>query len=97
MGNTTTVRRVKARSLGATLRRRLRLAPAEEVDVTIKKRSEPKTKKSEKDPWKEIKGILSHEEAEEMRRAIAAGRLSRAEAPKVSNAFALEVVPLEGA
>lgn len=83
MGSSTTVRRVKARSLGATLRRRLRLAPEEEVDVTIKKRSESKKKRPEKDPWKEIKGILSHEEAEEMRRAIAAGRRSRAEAPDV--------------
>lgn len=83
MGSTTTVRRLKARSLGTALRRRLRLAPEEEVDVTIKKRSEPKTKKPEKDPWKEIKGILSHEEAEEMRRAIAAGRRSRAEAPDI--------------
>lgn len=84
MGSSTTVRRVKARSLGATLRRRLRLAADEEVDVTIKKRSDSKTtKKPEKDPWKEIKGLLSHEEAEEMRRAIAAGTRSRAEAPDV--------------
>ncbi len=83
MSSGTTVRRVKAKSLGPTLRRRLRLAPEEEVDVTIKKRSQPRTNKREKDPWKEVKGILSHEEAEEMRQVIAAGRRSRTGAPDV--------------
>jgi hypothetical protein len=35
------------------------------------------------DPWSEIKGILSHEEAEKMRRLIDTSRHSRAEAPNI--------------
>ncbi len=43
------------------------------------KRRKRKRRKHEKDPWKEIKGILSHREAQEMRQVIAAGRRSKIE------------------
>jgi hypothetical protein len=58
---------LKAKDLGAALRRRLRLGPDDEVEVAVTKRA---AKGREQDPWALIKGILSPEEADEWIRVI---------------------------
>lgn len=78
----TVIKQVKAKDLGAALRRRLRLAPEDEVDVAITKRS---PMRSEKDPWQRMNGILSAEEADEMIRVIMESRRSKAGAPDVGD------------
>jgi bifunctional DNA-binding transcriptional regulator/antitoxin component of YhaV-PrlF toxin-antitoxin module len=86
MQKRTMLRRVKARELSAALRRRLRLKPGDEVDLMVTKRTEAQKKtarKKEKDPWLSIKGTLTAEEAEEMRRVIHESRRSKLEPPDV--------------
>jgi hypothetical protein len=84
MRNSVTVRKLKAKELGSTLRRRLHLAPDEEVEVTVRKGPAAKKRAvKKKDPWLAIKGTLTAEEADEMLRAIKGSRRSSMEPPDV--------------
>jgi hypothetical protein len=78
----TMMKHVKAKDLGAALRKRLRLAPDDEVKVTVTKRA---AKGREQDPWLLVKGSLSPEEADEWTRVIKESRRSKADAPDVEN------------
>jgi hypothetical protein len=78
----TVIKQVKAKELGGTLRRRLRLAPEDEIDVAVTKRS---VARSEKDPWQRMKGILSAEQADEMIRVIMESRRSKVSVPDVGD------------
>ncbi len=49
--------------------------PEEEVSITVTKES-PEKERGQKDPWAEIRGTLSPEEADEMLRAIYESRRS---------------------
>ncbi|MGH7815386.1 MAG: hypothetical protein ACREQI_15445 [Candidatus Binataceae bacterium] len=79
----TTIKHLKARELGPSLRKRLKLAPNEEVEVTVSKRQPARKRTVKKDPWLAIKGTLTPEEADEMLRVIKSNRLSSMEAPDV--------------
>lgn len=77
-----TARKIKATELSPGLRRRFRLAPNEEVSITVVKEGATKARK-QKDPWAEIRGTLSPEEAGEMLGAIHESRRSKSEAPEL--------------
>jgi hypothetical protein len=75
-------RKIQAKELSPGLRRAFHLEPDEEVSITIakgrrRKGSEPK------DPWPEIKGTLSSEEADDMLRAIHESRRGKSDAPGI--------------
>jgi hypothetical protein len=80
MSNRVTAQKVKAKELSPGLRRRFHLAPDEEVKVTVTK-GNGKKEREEKDPWAEIRGSLSPEEADEMLGAIHVSRRSKRDAP----------------
>ena len=82
MPNRVTARKVKAKELSPGLRRRLHLVGDEEVSLTVTKEN-VKKKQAEKDPWIEIRGTLSPEEADEMIRAIHASRRSKSDTPEL--------------
>jgi uncharacterized membrane protein YcgQ (UPF0703/DUF1980 family) len=82
MGNRTAARKVKAKELSPSLRRRFHLVPDEEVTITVIKQDAKKARQL-KDPWVEIRGTLSPEEAEQMLDAIHESRRSKSEAPEV--------------
>lgn len=82
MASRATARNIKAKELSPGLRRRLHLAPDEEINVTVTK-AKDKKKRARKDPWEEIKGILSAEEAEEMLRAIHESRRNKGDTPEL--------------
>ena len=84
MPNRAMVRNVKAKELSPGLRRRFHLAPDEEISVTVTKGKEKK-KRARKDPWTEIKGILSPEEAEDMLRAFHESRRNKRETPELES------------
>lgn len=75
-----TARKVRAMELSAALRRRFHLVPEEEVSVTVTKLSVRKAAHL-KDPWIDIRGSLSREEADEMVRAINLSRRRKRDAP----------------
>ncbi len=77
-----TARNVRAKELSPSLRRRFHLVPDEEVSITVTKASARKAPR-QKDPWIEIRGMLSPEEADEMLRAIHASRRSKSDAPEL--------------
>lgn len=56
--------------------------PEEEVCITIT-RETPKKERTRKDPWTEIRGTLSSEEADEMIRAIHESRKNKGESPEL--------------
>jgi hypothetical protein len=82
MPNRATVRNVKAKELSPGLRRRLHLAPEEEINVTVTK-GNGKRGRVRRDPWAEIRGMLSPEEADEMLLAIHASRRSKSDTPEL--------------
>jgi hypothetical protein len=82
MPNSVTARKVKAKELSPGLRRRFHLVPDDEVSITVTRES-PKEKPGRRDPWTEIRGTLSPEEADEMLRAIHANRRSKSDAPEL--------------
>jgi hypothetical protein len=84
MSNRATARIVKAKELSPTLRRRFHLAPDDEVEITVTKRN-GEGARERKDPWAEIRGTLSPEEAEEMLRAIHENRRNKSEAPELDS------------
>ncbi len=65
-------------------RRRFQLVPDEEISITVTKESAKKPW-VQKDPWAEICGTLSPEEADEMLRAIHESRRSKSEAPELDS------------
>ena len=69
MPKSVTVRKISAKDLSPSLRRRFDLAPDEEVSITVRKRSARKTSR-QSDPWIDIRGTLSPDEAEELVLAI---------------------------
>jgi len=73
--------KVQARELSPALRRRLRLVPDDEVSIVVTRRPTPKQRS--RDPWVEIRGTLSDEEAAEMLRAIHGSRRNKSKYPKV--------------
>ncbi len=77
-----TLRGVKAKVLGPALCRRLHLVPDEKIEVTVTRRTAT-TKARVEDPWLQVKGILSAEEADKMLRMIIGSRRSKAEAPRM--------------
>jgi hypothetical protein len=79
-----TARNVRAKELSASLRRRFHLVPDEEVSITVTKASARKAPR-QKDPWIEIRGMLSPEEADEMLRAIHANRRNKRDAPELDS------------
>jgi hypothetical protein len=56
--------------------------PDEEIEVTVTRRT-AMAKAHVEDPWLQVKGILSAEEADEMLRMIIESRRSKTEAPRV--------------
>lgn len=77
-----TLRKVRAKELGPALRRRFHLVADEEVSITVTRKNATKIRQ-EKDPWIDIRGTLSAEEADEMLRAIHASRRSKNDAPQL--------------
>jgi hypothetical protein len=77
-----TARKIKAKELSPRLRRQLSLAPDEEVSIMVVKEGAAK-EREEKDPWAEIRGSLSPEEADEMLRAIHESRRSKSDTPEL--------------
>lgn len=71
-----TLRNVRAKELSAALRRRFHLVPDEEVSVTVTRASARKAS-HQSDPWIEIRGTLSPDEADEMIRAIHTSRRNK--------------------
>ena len=78
--NRATARNIKAKELSPGLRRRLHLTPDQEITVTVTMAG-AKAGRERKDPWAEIRGILSPHEADEMLRAIHESRQNKSEAP----------------
>ena len=76
----TVLKRLKAKDLGVALRKRLRLAPDDEIDITVTRRN---ADHGGDDPWLEMKGILSPHEADEMIRMIMESKRSKSSAPDV--------------
>lgn len=77
-----TLRNVRAKELSAALRRRFHLVPDEEVSVTVTRASARKTSR-QSDPWIEIRGTLSSDEADEMIRAIHTSRRNKSSALEI--------------
>ena len=73
--------KVRAKELSPALRRRLGLVPDDQVSIVVKKAS--KKKQRSRDPWVEIRGTLSTEEADEMMRAIYESRRNKTTYPKL--------------
>ena len=84
MPNRATVRNVKAKELSPGLRRRLHLAPEEEINVTVTK-GNGKRGRARRDPWAEVRGTLSPDEADEMLRAIHETPRNKSEAPELES------------
>ncbi len=82
MPNRATVRNVKAKELSPGLRRRLHLAPEEEINVTVT-RGNGKKGRERRDPWADVRGTLSPDEADEMLRAIHESRRSKSDTPEL--------------
>ncbi len=75
-----TARKVRAKELSPALRRRFHLVPEDEVSVTV---TRPIVRKAprQKDPWIDVRGSLSPQEADEMACAINLSRRSKRHAP----------------
>jgi hypothetical protein len=73
--------KVQAKELSPALRRRLGLVPDDQVSIAVNKR--PKPRQPSRDPWVEIRGTLSNEEADEMMRAIYGSRRNKTKYPKI--------------
>jgi hypothetical protein len=82
MANRVTARKVKAKELSPELRRRFHLVPDDEVRITVTK-ERTKQERGQKDPWAEIRGMLSPKEADEMLLAIHASRRSKVDVPEL--------------
>ena len=82
MPNRITARKVRAKELSVALRRRFHLVADEEVSITVTRESGRKALPS-RDPWIDIRGTLSPEEADEMIRAIHESRRSKANPPEL--------------
>jgi uncharacterized membrane protein YcgQ (UPF0703/DUF1980 family) len=82
MPNRVTVRNVRAKELSAALRRRFHLVPDEEVSVTVTRASARKAPRRN-DPWVEIRGTLTADEADAMVRAIHTSRRNKSGAPAI--------------
>ena len=80
-----TVRKIRAKELGATLRRRLHLVPEEQVSITVVRKSGRKPRRAS-DPWIEVRGTLTSEEADEMISAIRESRRSNTNLPDIDAA-----------
>lgn len=82
MADRGTARMVKAKERSPALRRRFHLVPDEEISITVTT-ERAKKKRGQKDPWAEICGTFSPEEADEMLRAIHESRRSKGDAPEL--------------
>jgi hypothetical protein len=84
MPSRATVRNVKAKELSPGLRRQLHLAPEEEINVTVTK-GNGKRERERRDPWADVRGTLSPDEADEMLRAIHESRRSKTDTPELDS------------
>lgn len=82
MAGSVTAKRITARELSPALRRRLNLVPDDEVNITVTRASARKAPRR-KDPWAEVRGILSPAQADAMLRAIHASRRSKNDPPEL--------------
>jgi len=73
-------RKVRAKELSPTLRRRFHLVPDEEVSITVTREGAEKGRRS-KDPWADVRGTLSAQEADAMIRAIHQSRRNKPSPP----------------